>query len=255
MDHEWSSWFNSPLAFVTWTSRACCQQRSVAAEYANDVETAMAYIRVFRVLRGTVEKERVCRSAFEQTRRYVQLENAMRRQQAGIIVTDMIRVRGRVALLAVVVMTVACDRVSKHFAAATLAGEPRQSFLADTVRLEYAENTGAFLSLGSDWSPAAQTAVFTVGTGLILCAMAIAAVRYPLSGPARMGLALYLAGGTSNLVDRIVRGSVIDFMNVGIGSLRTGIFNVADMAILVGVAMFIFSHRPDAGQAASRGSG
>ncbi len=163
----------------------------------------------------------------------------------------MTRVGRRVALLAVAAITVGCDRVSKHFAAATLAGEPRQSFLADTVRLEYAENAGAFLGLGADWPPAMQTAVFTVGTGLILCAMAIAAFKYPLSGPARMGLALYLAGGTSNLVDRIVRGSVIDFMNVGIGSLRTGIFNVADMAILLGVAIFVFSHRPDAREAAT----
>ena len=50
----------------------------------------------------------------------------------------------RVALLVLVATTVGCDRVSKHFASRELAGEPRQSFLADTVRLEYAENTGAF---------------------------------------------------------------------------------------------------------------
>jgi signal peptidase II len=149
----------------------------------------------------------------------------------------------KVAVLALMVMTVGCDRVSKHFAARDLAGEPRQSFLADTVRLEYAENTGAFLSLGDDWSPAMRTAVFTIGTGLVLCGMIAAAFRYRLSGPATAGLALYIAGGASNLVDRIVRGSVIDFMNIGVGPLRTGIFNVADMAILAGVAVFLLAHR------------
>jgi signal peptidase II len=148
-----------------------------------------------------------------------------------------------VALLVLMAMTVGCDRVSKHFAASTLAGEPRQSFLADTVRLEYAENAGAFLSFGDTWSHAARTGVFTIGTGLILCGMVAAAIKFRLSGPALVGLALYFAGGASNLVDRVMHGSVIDFMNVGVGPFRTGIFNVADMAILVGVAVFVVAHR------------
>jgi signal peptidase II len=50
-------------------------------------------------------------------------------------------------------------------------------------------------------------------------------------------VALFIAGGTSNLLDRITYGMVIDFMNVGIGPLRTGIFNVADMAIMLGAGM------------------
>lgn len=149
----------------------------------------------------------------------------------------------RVALLVLVAMTVGCDRVSKHFASRELAGEPRQSFLADTVRLEYAENSGAFLSLGHHWPPAARTAVFTIGTGLILFGMIAAALKFRLSGPALVGLAFYVAGGVSNLVDRVMRGSVIDFLNVGVGPLRTGIFNVADMAILLGVGIFVFAHR------------
>ena len=149
----------------------------------------------------------------------------------------------RVALLVLIGTTVGCDRVSKHFAAAALAGGARQSFLADTVRLEYAENAGAFLSFGDTWSPAARTGVFTLGTGLILCVMVGAAMKYHLSGRALVGLSLFFAGGASNLVDRVVRGSVIDFMNVGVGPLRTGIFNVADMAILLGVAIFVITHR------------
>src|SRR5881394_3766998 len=118
----------------------------------------------------------------------------------------------RLVLLAVIAMTVGCDRVSKHFAARELAGEGRQSFLADTVRLEYAENHGAFLSLGDTWHPAVRTGVFTFGTGLVLCGMVVVAFRFRLSGPALVGLAFYFAGGASNLVDRVVQGSVIDFM-------------------------------------------
>ena len=119
--------------------------------------------------------------------------------------------------------------------ASTLVGEPGQSYLADTVRLEYAENTGGFLGLGEDWPPAVRTGLFTIGTGLMLLLTIAVAVRWTWSGPALVGLSLFVAGGASNLADRLARGSVIDFLNVGLGPLRTGIFNVADMAVLLGV--------------------
>jgi signal peptidase II len=65
---------------------------------------------------------------------------------------------------------------------------------------------------------------------------------------ALLGVALFVAGGASNLVDRIAYGMVIDFMNVGIGSLRTGIFNVADMAIMLGAGILVLeSYRPAPG--------
>lgn len=52
---------------------------------------------------------------------------------------------------------------------------------------------------------------------------------------------LVLSGGLGNLVDRIINdGRMIDFMNIGIGSLRTGIFNVADVYITVGVVVLVF---------------
>jgi signal peptidase II len=52
-----------------------------------------------------------------------------------------------------------------------------------------------------------------------------------------VGVAIFVAGGASNLLDRITYGMVIDFMKVGIGPLRTGIFNVADMAIMLGAGI------------------
>ena len=57
--------------------------------------------------------------------------------------------------------------------------------------------------------------------------------------PGQAGLLLFLAGGVSNLIDRVTLGRVIDFLNVGIGPLRTGIFNIADMAIIAGVVILI----------------
>jgi signal peptidase II len=51
---------------------------------------------------------------------------------------------------------------------------------------------------------------------------------------------IIIGGGFSNLADRVFRGDmVVDFMNVGIGRLRTGVFNVADLSIVVGVVVFL----------------
>jgi signal peptidase II len=55
---------------------------------------------------------------------------------------------------------------------------------------------------------------------------------------------LLVAGGLGNLVDRITRqGAVTDFLNIGVGQVRTGVFNVADLAIVLGVALLILSSR------------
>jgi signal peptidase II len=55
---------------------------------------------------------------------------------------------------------------------------------------------------------------------------------------------MLLGGGLSNLFDRIAYGGyVLDFLNVGIGPLRTGIFNVADMFIMAGVFVMLFSEQ------------
>src|SRR5262245_14684422 len=159
----------------------------------------------------------------------------------------------RLVLLIAIGATIGCDRVTKHVAATTLSDGPGRSFLADTVRLEYAENTGAFLSLGADWPHPVRTVVFGVGNALLL-ALFVVAMRRGWPTQTLLGVALFVGGDVSNLLDRITHGTVIDFMNVGIGPLRTGIFNVADMAIMLGVGIVLLDtcrpngHAPTKGQ-------
>jgi signal peptidase II len=147
----------------------------------------------------------------------------------------------RLVLLILIAATIGCDRVTKHIAAATLAGTPTRSFLADTIRLEYSENPGAFLSLGADWPLRVRTALFGMGNAVLLFVLTVIAMRGRWSTPAVLGLALFVAGGASNLLDRFAYGTVVDFMNVGLGPVRTGIFNVADIAILLGVGIIGFA--------------
>lgn len=140
-------------------------------------------------------------------------------------------------MLMVAFVTIGCDHVSKHAAAVLLEGEPDRSFAADTFRLSYSENTGGFLSLGAELPPAARTALFTVGSGVLLLAVLVIGVGQGYEGWSALGVALFVAGGVSNWIDRVPDGRVVDFLNVGIGAVRTGIFNVADVAIMLGAGI------------------
>ena len=165
---------------------------------------------------------------------------------------------GRLLLVVVVLGTIGCDRVTKHVATTTLAGISSRSYFADTIRLGYVENRGGFLSLGASLSPGARTVIFTGGTAVALVALTVLAIRRRWRGWSAIGVTLFIAGGGSNWIDRVVRGSVVDFMNVGIGPVRTGVFNVADMAIMLGAVVLVFAglrKAPEEGSPTANGHG
>ncbi len=144
-----------------------------------------------------------------------------------------------VKVTAIVISLIAFDQILKEIAIAFLKPLPQQSFLGDIFRLEYAENKGAFLSLGSELSSESRFWILGV---IVLVFLSLYSYQLLKGSPHFLvlwGISLIMGGGVSNLWDRFFRrdGSVIDFMNVGIGSLRTGIFNIADMAIVVGVSL------------------
>jgi signal peptidase II len=145
----------------------------------------------------------------------------------------------RILALLLLLITIGCDRVTKHVATARLAGMPAQSYLAGTVRLEYAENRGAFLSVGAHLSEWSRFVVLQCGVAAILAFLAFVALKQRWSGLALAGASFTIAGGLSNLADRISRGSVVDFMTMGIGPWWTGIFNVADLAIVLGGTLIV----------------
>jgi signal peptidase II len=142
-------------------------------------------------------------------------------------------------------ITLACgavDQVTKAIARATLDEGRALTFLGDTFRLDLSYNAGAFLGLGSGMPDDVRSIVFSVGVACVLLGL-LAYALFSNSEPpaARTALALVFGGGASNLIDRFVfDGHVTDFLNVGIGSLRTGIFNIADMAISAGVVYLLW---------------
>jgi signal peptidase II len=146
-----------------------------------------------------------------------------------------------VLVLFVLVACVGCDQSTKAFAEANLPHTQPISLLADTVRLQTTHNPGAFLGLGDTAPKAWRVATLRVGVGVFLIGLLLYTLFASTAAPSTvLALALVLAGGVGNLIDRCTNdGHVVDFMSIGIGPLRTGIFNVADIAITVGVLVLI----------------
>jgi signal peptidase II len=133
------------------------------------------------------------------------------------------------------------DQITKDVAQERLADSPAISLLNDTIRIQYMENIGATLGLGSNLPREVRFGLFVLLNGLITVMTLLYALKlHNLRLMQIVGLLLVASGGLGNLIDRLFNnGAAIDFMNIGIGSIRTGVFNVADILVVAGAALFM----------------
>jgi lipoprotein signal peptidase len=147
---------------------------------------------------------------------------------------------------ALLVMSLAAgfDQATKVMATRALKFSPPRSYLGDLFRLTYSENPGVFLGLGGNLPSGLRFWLLTVGMGLLLFGLlAYTLLNHRLTSLQVTALALIVGSGLSNWADRVLTGgAVIDFMNAGIGSLRTGIFNFADLGIEAGVLLLLLGN-------------
>ena len=144
-------------------------------------------------------------------------------------------------LLLVVVLGVAADQATKHFAELYLHGRGWVTVLDGFVELRYTRNPGAFFSLGASLSPAIRRVFFVLASGT---ASALILRLYWQTTPRqrmfRTALALLLAGALGNLVDRVVSGEVVDFIHMHWQDvLDWATFNVADILIVGGLGLLL----------------
>ena len=143
--------------------------------------------------------------------------------------------------LAILSSFIGCDQATKSIATNTLKDSEVQSYLGDTVRLQYALNPGGFLSMGGSLSPETRFLVFVGFNVVVMCCLAVILItQWNARLAIFVSLSYILAGGIGNLIDRVGnRGLVTDFLNLGIGPVRTGIFNVADVGVMFGAVVLI----------------
>jgi signal peptidase II len=161
-------------------------------------------------------------------------------------------VRRSLALLfAVSGLTFALDLWTKHWATDSLADRDSLPVIGQFLRLTYTRNSGVAFGLG-----AGTNFPFYLFSLLAVIAILVLFVGGRVRGRSReVALALIFGGALGNLVDRITTGLVVDFIDVGIRQWRFPVFNVADSAVTVGVALFAFgwSRRQDEASRADAG--
>jgi len=143
-----------------------------------------------------------------------------------------------VVVVFVLVCTAGCDQATKQLARRELSNSGSRPLVGGVVEFTLAENPGAFLSLGGSLPEHTRNWLsFGIGCGLI-------ALLFFLLSASRLNTISFLAlsfsweSGISNLIDRFGRhGLVTDFIVVRAGPLHTGVFNVADLAIVIGIVV------------------
>ncbi len=137
-------------------------------------------------------------------------------------------------------MTVGCDQASKELIRQKVEPAAFIPVIKNHLILTNVENTGAMLGFGQDFSPILKIFLLQALPMLLLLIMLYRTISKTNSNLLLISaFSLVIGGGLGNLIDRIAYGSVTDFFQIRLGFLRTGIFNIADVAVTVGVLMFV----------------
>ena len=152
----------------------------------------------------------------------------------------------KIIIFLLLASTIGCDQVSKHVVRQNIKDEEKIEIFSHHLTLTKVENFGAFLSLGNALPDPLRfillsifpLVMLTIGTLLLL-------TRPNLTKPAVLGICFVLGGGLGNIIDRIVYGSVTDFVHIQFGIFQTGVFNLADASIMTGILIILIhsSHK------------
>jgi len=146
-----------------------------------------------------------------------------------------------VSAIIIILLNIGCDQCTKHYARKHFMGAQSIHFIGDLAVISYTENSGGFLSVGSNIRQPYKKILLTVFPAILMAlALIYLFTGRNLSYPEIFCICCILGGGISNLSDRILyNGFVADFLNFGIGNIRTGILNFADMSVFFGVIFLI----------------
>lgn len=141
--------------------------------------------------------------------------------------------------LCILVLNLGCDQISKQIVRDRVDYYEVINLIDEKFILTKVENTGAFLSIGSNF-PDIIKFIFLAGIPLLSLAFGIVYLftRRKLTILSKIALACAIGGGIGNIYDRMMFGSVTDFLHIKIGMFQTGIFNFADVSIMLGMGLF-----------------
>src|SRR6185295_932908 len=145
-----------------------------------------------------------------------------------------------VLILLIITVNIGCDQFSKKIVKRTVFPYETIHVLNDHVTLTRVENSGAFLSAGDTMSKTSKKIFLTLIPIIAMILGLVYLFLKPVSNNMLVGLCFVIGGGVGNLFDRILYGSVTDFLYVKFGFFQTGIFNMADVSIMAGMSIILF---------------
>jgi signal peptidase II len=145
-----------------------------------------------------------------------------------------------ILILLILALNIGCDQVSKSIVRQKMDDFTYLRYFGNHITLSKVENTGAFLSLGDRLPHPVKIVLLNLLPLLVVViGLVFILTKHNLDRVIAFGLILVIGGGIGNLYDRIMHGSVTDFMHINFVIFQTGIFNVADLSISTGVCIML----------------
>ncbi len=143
---------------------------------------------------------------------------------------------GAILWFALALLVILADQASKAWANDVLAASwIRVTGFFNLVLLRNTGSAFSFLADAGGW----QKLLFSAVAIGVSAAMAAVIWKHSAEKLAPAAAALVLGGAIGNLIDRLMLGSVTDFIDLHIGDIHWPAFNIADSAIVLGVIFFI----------------
>lgn len=149
-----------------------------------------------------------------------------------------------IIVFGLILLNIACDQVSKKVVRDTVEPHSHNQIIGDTFILTNVENKGAFLGMGSDLNPIVKTVLLLIlPLAVLLLVLRYLLTKQGIDNFSLIGLTFIVGGGIGNLYDRILYGEVTDFFHIDLGGVfKTGIFNMADVSVMVGMGCLIVAN-------------
>lgn len=145
-------------------------------------------------------------------------------------------------VITVLLSNIGCDQISKNVARENIDYGERIAVISNYLTLTKVENSGAFLSLGNNLPNILKISLLTIIPTIILLGMIVFVLRNrKIDLNFALPIAFIVGGGIGNLYDRILYGSVTDFLHMNFQIFQTGIFNMADVSIMVGTIWILLT--------------
>jgi len=146
-----------------------------------------------------------------------------------------------ISITILITLSFLLDQLSKFLIRQNIDQYSELKLIGDYFILTNVENSGAFLGMGSDFSPFLKTIFLLILPIIVLIFIMFYVYRdKQIDKISLIGFCLIIGGGIGNIYDRILYGSVTDFLFIDLGGIfKTGIFNIADLSVTTGMILIL----------------